>query len=74
VESNGSTLSGDTLAELARKHQVAQAVIARLRNFMDAEALRSIADGVALNLDTVADAEVVRRRAAGQIARCRSGR
>jgi DNA gyrase subunit B len=28
----GSTLSGDTLAELARKHQVAQAVIARLRN------------------------------------------
>ena len=54
---NGTTLSGDTLAELARKHQVAQAVIARLQNFMDAEALRSIADGVALNLDTVADAE-----------------
>jgi len=37
---------------------VAQAVIARLKNFMDAEALRSVADGVALNLDTVADAEV----------------
>jgi DNA gyrase subunit B len=55
---NGSTLSGDTLAELARKHQVAQAVIARLKNFMDAEALRSIADGVSLNLDTVADAEI----------------
>lgn len=54
---NGTTISGDTLAELARKHQVAQAVIARLQNFMDAEALRSIADGVALNLDTVADAE-----------------
>ncbi len=54
---NDSTLSGDTLAELARKHQVAQAVIARLGNFMDAEALRSVADGVALNLDTVADAE-----------------
>ncbi|APW35799.1 DNA topoisomerase (ATP-hydrolyzing) subunit B [Rhodoferax koreense] len=53
----GTTLSGDTLAELARKHQVAEAVIARLRNFMDAEALRSIADGVSLNLDTVADAE-----------------
>jgi DNA gyrase subunit B len=53
----GTTLAGDTLAELARKHQVAQAVIARLRNFMDAEALRSVADGVALNLDTVADAE-----------------
>jgi DNA gyrase subunit B len=55
---NGTTLSGDTLSELARKHQVAQNVIARLKNFMDAEALRSVADGVALNLDTVADAEV----------------
>jgi DNA gyrase subunit B len=54
---NGTTLSGDTLSELARKHQVAQAVIARLKNFLDAEALRSVADGVALNLDTVADAE-----------------
>jgi len=51
------TLSGDTLAELARKHQIAESVIARLSNFMDAEALRAIADGVALNLDSVADAE-----------------
>jgi len=54
---NGTTISGDTLAELARKHQVAESVIHRLTNFMDAEALRSIADGVTLNLDTVADAE-----------------
>ncbi len=53
----GTLINGDTLAELARKHQVAESVIARLHNFMDAEALRSIADGVALNLDTVADAE-----------------
>ncbi|RZL83728.1 MAG: DNA gyrase subunit B, partial [Variovorax sp.] len=52
-----TTLSGDTLAELARKHQLAEAVIARLRNFMDAEALRAIADGVALDLDTTASAE-----------------
>ncbi|MGH8821797.1 MAG: DNA topoisomerase (ATP-hydrolyzing) subunit B, partial [Rhodoferax sp.] len=52
----GTTISGETLAELARKHQVAEAVIARLANFMDAEALRAIADGVMLNLDTVADA------------------
>ncbi len=50
-------ITGDTLANLARKHQVAQAVIARLKNFMDAEALRAVADGVVLNLDTVADAE-----------------
>jgi DNA gyrase subunit B len=53
----GTVISGDTLAELARKHQLAEAVIERLHNFMDAEALRAIADGVSLNLDTVADAE-----------------
>ncbi|WP_250207881.1 DNA topoisomerase (ATP-hydrolyzing) subunit B [Curvibacter sp. CHRR-16] len=50
-------LSGDTLATLAHKHQVAEAVVDRLQNFMDAEALRSIADGVALNLDTLDDAQ-----------------
>ena len=50
------TLSGDTLNALAHKHQVAEAIIARLSNFMDAEALRAIADGVALNLDTLEDA------------------
>jgi len=55
--SNSQTLSGDTLAELARKHQVAEAVIARLSGFMDAEALRAMADGVSVNLDTVAEAE-----------------
>jgi len=52
-----TTINGETLAELARKHQVAEQVIGRLANFMDAEALRAIADGVSLNLDTVADAE-----------------
>ncbi|NUN59695.1 MAG: DNA topoisomerase (ATP-hydrolyzing) subunit B [Burkholderiaceae bacterium] len=51
------TLSGDTLAELARKHQVAEHVIARLSGFMDFEALRAVADGVALNLETMQDAE-----------------
>ena len=54
---NPQVLTGDTLAELARKHQVAESVIDRLSNFMDAEALRAIADGVSLNLDTVPDAE-----------------
>ena len=60
IETGGAsstTLTGDTLAELARKHQLAEAVIARLRNFMDAEALRAIADGVALDLDTTPAAE-----------------
>ena len=53
----GTTLAGDTLAELARKHQVAEAVIARVGAFMDAEALRAVADGVSISLDTVAEAE-----------------
>ncbi len=53
----GTTLEGDTLAELARKHQAAERVIDRLSNFMDAEALRAIADGVSVKLDTVHDAE-----------------
>ncbi|QDL39562.1 DNA topoisomerase (ATP-hydrolyzing) subunit B [Rhodoferax sediminis] len=52
----GTTISGDTLAELARKHQGAEAVIARLSHFMDDEALRAIADGVILNLETEAEA------------------
>ena len=54
---HGTVLSGDTLAELARKHQLAENVINRLSGFMDQEALRAMADGVALDLDTVAGAE-----------------
>ncbi len=46
-------LSGDTLEALAQKHQVAEAVIRRLSNFMDAEALRAMADGVSVNLETL---------------------
>jgi DNA gyrase subunit B len=54
---NDTLLEGDTLAELARKHQVAERVIARLSNFMDPEALRAMADGVSIKLDTVEEAE-----------------
>ena len=54
---SNTVINGETLAELARKHQIAEAVIKRLSAFMDAEALRAIADGVSLNLDTVPDAE-----------------
>jgi DNA gyrase subunit B len=60
IQTGGSasrTLNGDTLAELARKHQVAEAVIQRLGGFMDSEALRAVADGVSLQLDTVEQAE-----------------
>ncbi|MFM7026615.1 MAG: DNA topoisomerase (ATP-hydrolyzing) subunit B [Limnohabitans sp.] len=56
VHTGGTTtqvLAGETLETLARKHQVAESVIARLSNFMDFEALRAIADGVTLNLDTL---------------------
>ena len=61
IETGGPSsrkLEGDTLAELARKHQLAESVIDRLSAFMDLEALRAIADGVALNLGTVEQAEV----------------
>ena len=54
---NSTVISGDTLADLARKHQAAEGVINRLYGYLDGEALRAIADGVRLNLDTVADAE-----------------
>jgi DNA gyrase subunit B len=60
VGTGGATntlLEGDTLAELARKHQAAERVIDRLSNFMDAEALRAIADGVSVKLDTVEEAQ-----------------
>ena len=51
------TLAGDELAALARTHQHAERVIDRLSAFMDAEALRAAADGVAFNLDTLEDAQ-----------------
>ena len=55
--SNPQTMTGDTLAELARKHQLAEAVISRLSSIMDAEALRGMADGVSLNLDSLEQAQ-----------------
>ncbi|QIL71031.1 DNA topoisomerase (ATP-hydrolyzing) subunit B [Diaphorobacter sp. HDW4B] len=54
---NPRVLQGEELADLARKHQHAEHVIERLSNFMDAEALRAIADGVEIKLDTVQEAE-----------------
>ncbi|MCW5222813.1 DNA topoisomerase (ATP-hydrolyzing) subunit B [Verminephrobacter aporrectodeae subsp. tuberculatae] len=53
----GQTLADETLAELARKHQIAENVIARLGSFMDAEALRAIADGVSVKLDSMVEAQ-----------------
>jgi DNA gyrase subunit B len=50
-------LKGDTLSQLAHQHQLAEAVIERLSNFMDVEALRAIADGVVVSLDTLVQAQ-----------------
>ncbi|KQW46790.1 DNA gyrase subunit B [Pelomonas sp. Root662] len=53
----GNTLKGDTLDALARKYVAAQAVITRLSNWMDIEALHVLANGLALDLDTPEAAE-----------------
>ncbi|MCI1190329.1 DNA topoisomerase (ATP-hydrolyzing) subunit B [Calidifontimicrobium sp. SYSU G02091] len=50
-------ITGSALEELARRYVVANNVIGRLAAWMDVEALRAIADGLVLNLDTAADAE-----------------
>ena len=57
AEPGASVLSGEALAELAHKHQKAESVIARLSGFMDFEALRAIADGVSLQLETLEEAQ-----------------
>ena len=50
-------ISGSALEDLARQYVLANNVIARLANWMDVEALRAMADGLVLNLDTLADAQ-----------------
>jgi DNA gyrase subunit B len=50
-------ISGSALEELARQYVVATNVMGRLTNWMDVEALRAIADGLELKLDTAAEAE-----------------
>jgi DNA gyrase subunit B len=50
-------LTGATLEELARKYLLATSVMERLANWMDVEALRTIADGLTLNLEDAAHTE-----------------
>ncbi|MEP7282445.1 MAG: DNA gyrase subunit B, partial [Rubrivivax sp.] len=50
-------ISGDALEALARKDLVASNVVTRLTNWMDPEALRAIADGLTLDLDSAERAE-----------------
>jgi DNA gyrase subunit B len=50
-------ITGSALEELARQYLLATNVIGRLSNWMDVEALRAIADGLTLDLDTLEAAE-----------------
>jgi DNA gyrase subunit B len=52
----GELIQGPALDELARNYQVIQAVVDRLSRTMDEDALRAIAAGIPLNLDTEAAA------------------
>jgi DNA gyrase subunit B len=52
-----ATLEGETLAALARQYVLANNVVERLSKWMDVEALRAIADGLEVNLDTLEAAE-----------------
>jgi DNA gyrase subunit B len=55
---NGKTpIAGSALEELARQYLVAESVIERLANWMDIEALRAIADGLVVELDTPEQAQ-----------------
>ena len=51
-------ISGSALEELARQYVLANNVIVRLANWMDIEALRAISDGLVLDLDSLASAQV----------------
>ena len=50
-------ITGSALEELARQYVLATNVIVRLANWMDVEALRAMADGLVLDLDSLANAE-----------------
>ena len=54
---SGELIQGSDLDELARNYQVIQAVVDRLSRTMDEDALRAIAAGIPLNLDTEAAAQ-----------------
>ncbi|MEQ1686096.1 MAG: DNA topoisomerase (ATP-hydrolyzing) subunit B [Burkholderiaceae bacterium] len=50
-------LQGDALEALARQYVLAKNVVERLSNWMDVEALRAMANGLALDIDTLEAAE-----------------
>jgi DNA gyrase subunit B len=50
-------IAGGALEEKARQYLVANSVVERLANWMDVEALRALADGLTLDLDSAGAAE-----------------
>lgn len=52
-----AVLQGDALEALARQYVLANNVVERLSNWMDVDALRAMANGLELNLDTLEAAE-----------------
>jgi DNA gyrase subunit B len=57
VDGTRPALSGPALEDLARKYVLANHVVERLSNWMDLEALRAIANGLTLDLDSAPQAE-----------------
>ena len=55
--SGAAVLQGDALEALARQYVLANNVVERLSNWMDVEALRALANGLEINLDTLEAAE-----------------
>ena len=55
-------ITGDALAELARQYDLADAVIRRASRMIDEAALSAMAEGVAINLDSEAEAEESAKR------------
>ena len=55
--SGAALLQGETLEALARQYVLAKNVVERLSNWMDVEALRAMANGLALDIDTLESAE-----------------
>ncbi len=60
-------LQGEELEALARQYVLAQNVVVRLSNWMDVEALRTMANGLALDLDTLEAAEASARELKGAL-------
>jgi DNA gyrase subunit B len=54
-------LKGDALEALARQYVLAKNVVERLSNWMDVEALRALANGLELDIDTLEAAETSAR-------------